>query len=219
MKRISLGIWFILLTIVVAVAWAKPNFVVINSVGEIDFSDYEKSWDDPRENLQPDVDVNVKLTESQVGRHLTVDEIEHIREVVIKKAATIKERKLTAYLANIPRTVVYRLGIQIPDDVDIRLSGPGALMLTFRGGDGKPIQVPDLAIVCILKHNPADKWATTYDGQVLLNNSFNKGAPADLPKVVLVCVSDAYYGMELLNVQPIEGKFTIEDHRTKITFQ
>jgi hypothetical protein len=53
----------------------------------------------------------------------------------------------------------------------------------------------------------------------LLNNSFNKGAPADLPKVVLVCVSNAYYGMELLNVQPIEGKFTIEDHRTKITFQ
>lgn len=218
MKRvISFFICLALLALAVSTAWAIPRFVVINSFGDIAFSGYEKSWDDPSKNFEQDLNKTVKEVENRLSRRLTREEVEDIRTEMLKRFAASGNRGLTAHLVKL-NYVVYRLGIQIPDDVNLRFDGPGALKLVLRGGDGQPLQVLDAGIILIKKHKPADDWIDTRNsGLVLMNNRFNKGAPPELPNVVLVCLPRAYYELPVISVEPTD-KFGIEDHRAKVTF-
>jgi hypothetical protein len=217
-KVLSSTICFMLLALAVSTAWAIPHFIVISNFGDISFLGYENSWDDPAKNLEQDLNTTVKDVENRLGRPLTTKEIGDLRSEMLKKFTGSSKRGLTAHLVTL-NYIVYRLGIQIPDKVNLRFNGPGALKLILRGGDGQPLQVPDAGIILIKKHKPADDWINTRNNDpVLMDNHFNKGAPPELPNVVLVCLPRAYYGLPVIGVEPTD-KFSIEDHRAKVTFQ
>ncbi len=209
-----------LLLLTTTSAQAKAKFVPINQTpdGILGFSGYNESWSDPIKNLQPRLDTVIKIEEKARGRRLRREErTEVIRrhlELIVDEVSSLK---LSATLAR-EQVIVYRLGLDIPDQVDLLLKGPGALIFTVRGGDGSEIQVPDIGIICILKHNPADSWEDTRAGEVRMNNKFNKGAPADLPNVVLVRLPISFFGMEVLRITTTD-KLVVEDHRVKVDFK
>jgi len=216
MKRMILAyVGLAFMALAPSTVWAIPHFVAISNIGDITFLGYEKSWDDPSQNLQRDLDAAVKEVESRLNRRLTRKEVGDIRSEMLKRFAASSNRALTAHLVKLD-CVVYRLGIQIPDDVQLRFDGPGALALVLRGGDGQALRVPDAGIILIKKHRPADDWIDTrHGGPVLMDNRFNKGAPPELPNVVLVCLPRAYYGLPVIGVETTD-KFGIEDHRAKV---
>lgn len=202
------------------VVQAKVNFVPINETpdGVLSFSGFDKSWDDPLQSRQQDVDKLAKQAEEKRGQRFTNKERRDFEKRAIEFMSTSKVRSLTVTLAANPNIVVYRLGINIPDNVKIGFNGVGALRFTLRRPDGQIIETTDMGIICILKHKPADSWKDTRLGPVLMDNHFNKGAPADIPNVVIVCLPRAYFGMTVVNVTATD-KMVVEDHRVKVNFK
>lgn len=202
------------------VAQAKANFVPINQTpdGVLIFSGYNESWSRPIDNLKPQLGTAIQIEEKQRGRRLQREErVEFIKEQLEIMVDEIPSLKLSATLAR-EQVIVYRLGVYIPDQVDLLFNGVGALIFTIRGGDGSEIQVPDIGIICIKKHRPSDDWKDTRDGPVRMDNKFNKGASPDLPNVVLVRLPSSYFGMEVLRVTTTD-KLVVEDHRVKVDFK
>jgi thiol-disulfide isomerase/thioredoxin len=199
---------------------AKVNFIPINETpdGVLSFSGFDKSWDDPLQSMRQDIDNLAKQAEDKRGQRFTNKERRDFEKRAIEFMSTSKVRSMTVTLATNPNIVVYRLGINIPDNVKISLKGVGALRFTLRRPDGQIIEATDIGIICILKHKPADSWKDTRLGPVLMDNHFNKGAPADIPNVVVVCLPRAYFGMEVVNVTATE-KMVVEDHRVKANFK
>lgn len=199
---------------------AKAKFVPINqtSDGVLVFSGYNESWSRPIDNLKPQLDTAIQIEERQRGRRLRREErTEFIKEQLEIMADEIHGLKLSATLAR-EQVIVYKLGLEIPDQVDLLFNGPGVLVFTVRGGDGSEIQVPDIGIICIKKHRPSDDWEDTRNGPVRMNNKFNRGASPDLPNVVLVRLPSSYFGMEVLRVTTTD-KLVVEDHRVKVDFK
>lgn len=219
MRKMVMLLTCLSLVLFSALALAKANFVTINQTpdGVLSFSGYNESWTNPIKNLEPQIAQAIQMAERQKGRKLRREERSNLISESIETLTKIDSVKLSATLAR-EQVIVYRLGLDIPDQVDLLFNGLGALIFTIRGGNGSEIQVPDIGIICILKHNPADRWEDTRNGPVRMNNRFNKGAPADLPNVVLVRLPASYFGMEVLRVSTTD-KLVVEDHRVKVDFK
>lgn len=220
-KAFVLTVWLSLLTLVVTIAWAKPNFQPINTFDDIEFSSYEKSWIDQTEQINAEVNNVVKRAEQKEGRRLMTIEIQQIKAAVEKTLSESKGPTLLMHLANDGNTVAYRLGISMPDSVGLRFQRAGALLFTIQVSDSQQIQVPDMGIFCILEHKPV-KWLDTRKQPVLFDNSFNRNAPGDLPKVVVVRIprereGKKLYGLPIVKVE-LTDNCTREDRRSKIAF-
>ncbi len=116
--------------------------------------------------------------------------------------ALLRENPARAFIVYMDEKseVSYRMGIQIPEGVNLRFKAKGSLLLTIKTNDNQVVEVLDLGIVFPKQSRDITKWADTANGAVRINAGFTEDLPSDYPVMAFVQVPRKYQDCEVLEV-------------------
>lgn len=188
------------------------TFTSINEVDVITFSTMNSGWLDPMAKFDEEFGKMVKSAQEQNSYTLTDEERNRARQMVAGKPRF----KLMSELSTQNNLVIYRLGIFMPDDVQLKLDGRGSLSFELEFPDGQRASITDQGIICPYKSIPIDKWADTRNGLVTFTSAFNQGRPGDWPNTVFVRLPRSVLGFRVTKVTLTDRAEIVMPKRTVV---
>ncbi len=83
-----------------------------------------------------------------------------------------------------PNLVIYRIGVEVPPELEINFHYDGALNFHFTNAKGKKVEVPDSGIIIPLEFLPIQHWTDSRNGLAILTSNSNQGKPSGSPNII-----------------------------------
>jgi len=181
----------------------RVTFTPISQVDGIEFSRFNSGWGDPVKWYGMRLEEVLNMCRER-GLPITKELTEDLRAVMAEQPRDA----LISKLGKLPYTVVFRLGIRMPEDHRIVFNGPGCLSFSLQMPDSSRVSVEDVGVICFAKRlgmgveydtrlRTADKTGYV---PVALTARFNSEDDGSWPKVVYALLPRACLDARVLNV-------------------
>lgn len=166
-----------------AVSGLEDEFIQAPTIGYLAYGNqdtlrlfqYKSGWLDPKKEIEKAVD-HMHLISGGMPKNTALNNIKD--DPRYQLLFILSERY--------PNLVVYRIGVEVPPELEINFRYDGALNFHFTNAKGKKVEVPDSGVLIPLEYLPIQHWTDSRNGLATLSSDSNKGKPNGYPNIIFV---------------------------------